>query len=224
MVGQWYPKMVVYDRGHWDTEPWHANAEFFHDFGSYDVSITLRQAYVVAATGTPDGQADANDGQKTLRFTATGVTDFAFAASPDFLTRSARAGDAEVVLYYLPEHEASVAEYMDTAVGALQAYSDWYGAYPHPRLTVVDVPDDAGGAGGMEYPTLVTGGTVGAPPGAGFVALVVAHEIGHQWWPMQTATNEGREPWLDEGLTEYSGMRYLLESGRTLGLGDLRIS
>ncbi len=76
----------------------------------------------------------------------------------------------------------------------------------------------------MEYPTLITGGTIGAPASAGFVALVVAHEAGHQWWPMQTATNEGREPWLDEGLTEYSGMRYLLESGRTLGLGDLRFS
>jgi Peptidase family M1 domain len=224
MVGQWYPKMAVYDRGRWDTEPWHANAEFFNDFGNYDVSITLPQAYVVAGAGLPAGEANAGDSQKTLRYTSTDVTDFAFAASPDFLTRSAQAGVAEVVLYYLPEHASSVAEYIDASVGALQAYSDWYGAYPHPRLTVVDVPDNAGGAGGMEYPTLVTGGTVGAPPGAGFVALVTAHEIGHQWWPMQTATNEAREPWLDEGLTEYSGMRYMLESGRRLGFGGIRFS
>jgi len=37
-----------------------------------------------------------------------------------------------------------------------------------------------------------------------FLALVTAHEIGHQWWPMQTATNEGREPWLDEGIAEFT--------------------
>jgi hypothetical protein len=57
----------------------------------------------------------------------------------------------------------------------------------------------------MEYPTLITGGTLGVAGGVGFVSLVASHEVAHQWWPMQTATNEAREPWLDEGLTEYSG-------------------
>jgi hypothetical protein len=51
MVGQWYPKMAVYDRGRWDTEPWHANAEFFNDFGSYDVRVTVPADYVVAGAG-----------------------------------------------------------------------------------------------------------------------------------------------------------------------------
>jgi hypothetical protein len=224
MVGQWYPKLAVYDGGRWDTEPWHGNAEFFADFGGYDVTIAAPKEYIIAGVGMPKGDAGEQAGTRIVRYTAADVTDFAFAASPDFQTKTGKAGDVEVVLYYLPEHGSAVAEYMEAATGSLQAYSDWYGAYPHPRLTVVDVPDNAGGAGGMEYPTLVTGGTVGAPAGTGFVAQVTAHEIGHQWWPMQTATNEGREPWLDEGLTEYSGMRYLLESGRTVGLGDLRIS
>jgi hypothetical protein len=89
---------------------------------------------------------------------------------------------------------------------------------------VVDVPDDASGAGGMEYPTLVTGGTQGAPIASGLVGVVTSHEIGHQWWPMQTATNEGREPWLDEGITEYSGSRYMVEAGRTIGFGSASIS
>lgn len=218
MVGQWYPKMAVYDRGRWDTEPWHANSEFFNDFGSYDVSITLPKEYVVAGAGVPAGEQAQAGGAKTLRFTADDVTDFAFAASPDFRTHTARAGDVDVVLYDMPEHESLAAEYLEAAVGSLQAYSAWYGAYPHPRLTVVDVPDDASGAGGMEYPTLVTGDTLGVPVRTGIVAYVVSHEIGHQWWPMQTATNEGREPWLDEGLTEYSGARYMAESGHRLGI------
>jgi Peptidase family M1 domain len=219
MIGQWYPKMTVYDHGHWDTEPWHANAEFFNDFGSYDVSITTPKAYIVAGGGTPKGAAAEQASFATMRYTADDVTDFAFAASPDFKTRTGKSGDVDVVLYYLPEHEASVAEYMGTSIESLQDYSAWYGAYPHSRLTVVDVPDDASGAGGMEYPTLVTGGTFGQPAGSGFVALVVSHEIGHQWWPMQTATNEGREPWLDEGLTEYSGMRYMVDAGRKVFFG-----
>lgn len=224
MVGQWYPKLAVYDRGRWDTEPWHHNSEFFNDFGSYDVSITLPNEYSVAGVGVPDGERAEQDGSKTLHYSAADVTDFAFAASPDFRTRTASAGGIDVVLYYLPEHAAAVDEYLNAATGALQAYSAWYGTYPHPRLTIVDVPDDAVEAGGMEYPTLVTGGTAGLPSGGGAIALVVAHEIGHQWWPMQTATNEGRDPWLDEGLTEYSGIRYMAEAGRTLGFGNAVIS
>jgi hypothetical protein len=219
MVGQWYPKMAVYDRGRWDTEPWHANSEFFHDFGSYDVSITAPQDYVLAGAGVPAGEQANSDGTRTLRFTAENVTDFAFAASPDFQTRTTTAGEVEVALFYLPEHETAIEEYLSSATGSLEAFSQWYGPYPHPRLTVVDVPNDAAGAGGMEYPTLVTGGTLGAPGTSGIVAMVVSHEVGHQWWPMQTATNEGREPWLDEGLTEYSGIRYLAEVGQSVGSG-----
>lgn len=224
MVGQWYPKMAVYDRRQWDTLPWHANSEFFHDFGRYDVRITLPQEYVVAGVGVPAGEVEAGNGLKIVRFTATGVTDFAFAASPDFQITQARAREVEVVLYYLPEHADFVADYLQTGVGALQSYSDWYGPYPHPRLTIVDVPDNAQGAGGMEYPTFVTGGTQGIPAWTGTLAVVASHEIAHQWWPMQTATHEGREPWLDEGLTEYSGMRYLAEMGRGLGVDPLSLN
>jgi hypothetical protein len=220
MVGQWYPKLAVYDRGRWDTEPWHTNSEFFHDFGGYDVSITTPSEYVVAGVGTPAGQAVAEGQETRVRYTAVDVTDFAFAASPDFKIETGKAGATEVLLYYLPEHTASVGEYMKAATNSLSAYSDWYGPYPHPRLTVVDVPEDAGGAGGMEYPTLITGGTFDAPPGSGWVAYVVSHEVGHQWWPMQTATNESREPWLDEGLTEYSGARYMAEAGQQLDFGN----
>lgn len=224
MIGQWYPKMAVYDRGTWDTEPWHANSEFFNDFGSYDVSVTVPRDYVVAGAGVPAGEQDGGSGLKTLRFRSDNVTDFAFAASPDFQTQSAKAGATDVQLFYLPEHASSADEYLRAATGSLETFSSWYGAYPHPHLTVVDVPNDAEGAGGMEYPTLVTGGTVGAPSGSGAVALVTAHEVGHQWWPMQTATNEGREPWLDEGLTEYSGMRYMIDSNTRLGGSSLGIS
>jgi hypothetical protein len=224
MVGQWYPKMAVYDRGRWDTEPWHANSEFFNDFGRYDVNITAPAEYVVAGAGVPTDETTNADGTKTHSFTSTNVTDFAFAASPDFLQANTKAGNVDVVLYYLPEHTSAVDEYLTSAAGSLEAYSAWFGAYPHARLTVIDVPDNAGGAGGMEYPTLITGGTIGGPINSGIIGLVTAHEAAHQWWPMQTATNEGYAPWLDEGLTEYSSLRYMLEANHRIGFGDLSIN
>ena len=199
MVGQWYPKMSVYFDGHWDTEPWHANSEFFNDFGNYDVTVRAPAEYVVAGAGVPAAEPRSEGTERVWQFRSTSVTDFAFAASPDFRTRNTTSSNGvDVWLFYLPEHEAAADEYMATATGAVAAFSDWYGQYPHERLTVIDVPDDAAGAGGMEYPTLVTGGTVGGV-GQGFISYVTSHEIGHQWWPMQTATNEGREPWRQAG-------------------------
>jgi hypothetical protein len=214
MVGQWYPKMAVYDRGRWDTEPWHANAEFFNDFGAYDIHITVPAGYLVAGAGVPGAATSNADGTQTLSFTAEDVTDFAFAASPNFQARAAKAGDVDIALYYLPEHAAAADAYLGVAAEALQMYGSWYGAYPHPRLTIVDVPDDATAAGGMEYPTLITSEVGGLGSGYRWLAYVTAHEIGHQWWPMQTATNEAAEPWLDEGLTEYTGIRYMADSPR----------
>ena len=214
MVGQWYPKMAVYDRGRWDTEPWHANAEFFNDFGTYDLNITVPQGYIVAGAGVPDGLVTNADGTRTLRFTADDVTDFAFATSPDFQTRVVKDGGVDIALYYLPEHAAAADEYLGVAAEALQMYGAWYGVYPHPRLTIVDVPDNAMAAGGMEYPTLVTSEVGRSGSSYSWLAYVTAHELGHQWWPMQTSTNEAAEPWLDEGLTEYTGIRYMAESPR----------
>lgn len=214
MIGQWYPKMAVYDRGRWDTEPWHANAEFFNDFGAYDVRVTVPQSYIVAGAGVPVGETTNTDGTRMLRFFADDITDFAFAASPDFQTRLVKAGGVDIVLYYLPEHAAAAGAYLGVAAEALQLFGSWYGAYPHPRLTIVDVPDDATAAGGMEYPTLVTSEVGRSGNTFSWLAYITAHEIGHQWWPMQTATNEAAEPWLDEGLTEYTGIRYMADSQR----------
>ena len=46
MVGQWFPKLGVWQDGAWNAYPFHANAEFYADFGTYDVAITLPAGHV----------------------------------------------------------------------------------------------------------------------------------------------------------------------------------
>ena len=238
MVGQWFPKIAVYDDRGWHSWPFHANAEFFADFGAYDVDITVPKNFIVGATGVLTHSQDQGE-IKTESYHAEDVIDFAWTASPHYKTAVRRAGDVGITLLYQPENQQYAERYLKATEQALEAYGEWYYPYPYPRITVVDPPSAASGASGMEYPMLITGGVgvLGIPeiPGSTLreAEVVVLHEMGHEWFYATVATNEAEEPWLDEGFTDFSSVeaatRYyglktsMIDAGGVgLGYGDVR--
>lgn len=60
MISQWYPKPAVYDAKGWHEMPYLDQGEFYSDYGSFDVSITLPSSYIVAATGNLQTASELN--------------------------------------------------------------------------------------------------------------------------------------------------------------------
>lgn len=50
-VAQWYPKIAVYDERGWVCDPYTYTSEFYGDYGTFDVAITLPDRFWVGATG-----------------------------------------------------------------------------------------------------------------------------------------------------------------------------
>ena len=105
---------------------------------------------------------DNADGTQTLRFEQEDVHDFTWTASrryEDLRARFAEPGypEVEIRLLLQPEHHFLKDRYFEATRIALRSYGAWSAPYPYPQITVVD-PAWSSGAGGMEYPTLFTGG------------------------------------------------------------------
>jgi hypothetical protein len=209
MVGQWFPKVGVWWKDAWNCHQFHASTEFFADFGTFDVQITLPQNEIVGAAGDLISTINNSNGTKTLLYHSEDVHDFSWAASPSFQliedSWTGSAGPVKIHLLISPGHMPSAPRYLQAQKGALRLFDEWIGPYPYDRITIVDPPHDGINAGGMEYPTLFTADTTWyMPRGLLLPEAVVVHEFGHQYWYGMVATNEFEEAWLDEGINTYT--------------------
>ncbi|HST06856.1 MAG TPA: M1 family metallopeptidase [Gemmatimonadaceae bacterium] len=231
-MAQWYPRMVVYDdvRG-WNHEPYIGAGEFYLEYGNFDVSLTVPASYIVAATGelanpeqvlTPAqrtrlaaarksatpvaiiGRDEVGNVEKTRpraagqtttwHYTATNVRDFAFAAGPNFRWDASGYNGILIEDLYRPTAD-KWSEVNRMGREAIKYYSEQWYPYPWSHATTVEGPIE-----GMEYPMLTF--TPNSPTRED-QQWVIAHEFGHEWFPMLVGSNERLYPWMDEGFNTF---------------------
>jgi hypothetical protein len=205
MVGQWFPKLARLEpNGTWAHFPFHHLAEFYADFGTYDVTLDVPKGFIIGATG-PLIDSQTKDGRLIERHMQADIHDFAWTAWDKFQRKSETIDGVAVTVLYPKGFDRDANRELAAMRFALPYFGARYGRYPYPVLTMVHPEEAAVEAGGMEYPTLITTG--GAWYGPSFVNLieqVTIHEFGHQYFYGLVATDEVNWPFLDEGVNSYA--------------------
>ena len=227
-AGQWFPKLARLEPGgKWASFPFHHLAEFYADYGEFDVTIDVPQAFVIGASG-PLVSTRTDGGRRIERHVLSDVHDFAWTAWDKFVVREQQIEGIAVRFLAPPAYEASVDREAISLQHAIRDKNARFGAYPYPVLTVVHPPDGAGEAGGMEYPTLITtGGPWWPNHGAHEVEGVTIHEFGHQWFYGLVGSHEVEWPAGDEGLNSFGdevAFETMFGAGGAMSLGPLQIN
>jgi Peptidase family M1 domain len=212
--GQWFPKVGVWWHGAGNCHQYHAMTEFFADFGVFDVKLTVPQYEVVGASGVKVSEVSNSDSTKTLTYHGDDIHDFAWTASPRYKVKEdgvfqGQMGPVSLRILMQPAHWSQVERHEKVLRESLDYFERRYGPYPYKTITLVD-PEPDSAAGGMEYPTFITGETSWfMPAGRLWPEIVVAHEFGHQYWYGMVATNEFEDAWMDEGINSYTEVKVL---------------
>lgn len=236
-ITQWFPKPAVYDLEGWHPMPYLNQGEFYSEFGTYNVHITLPKNYVVGATGNLienvaeiawldslarateakdfSGKADMSfpksDGQtKTLHFRQDRVHDFAWFADKRY---NVLKGQVEVpgtnqVVTTTALFTNNEAKLWKNAPEYLAEAIKHYSAHVGPYpYNVVTAVDGVIAAGGGMEYPTIT--IIGESGSAMALDEVILHEVGHNWFYGILASNERSHPWMDEGMNSYLESRYM---------------
>ena len=207
-LANFYPIVCVMNKdGLYENSPYNSNGDpFFSDMAHYEVIFSYPAEFKFASTGNHVGTNNRGT-EKVSKIEAEYVRDFAVVLSEKFQVMKHKEGDTEVSYFYYKD--MNPVRSLETAVAALKTFNELFGKYPYESLKVIETNFVYGG---MEYPNLVM---ISDALGSEDEYLnVIVHEVAHQWWYNLVGSDEYKNAWLDEGLTEFStAIFYLYNNG-----------
>ena len=228
-MGQWYPRMVVYDdvRG-WNPLPYIGAGEFYLEYGDFDVTLTLPAGFVVAATGTvqnplavwaPATRARLARARRSAERVQIITKDEAVTSGAarrpgtktwHFAARRVR----DFAWAASPDYRWDASAWNGVLIETFYRPSaaPWEEANRMAWFTIKHFSETwgmypwphattvEGLVEGMEYPMLTF---VPAIEKREDQYWVLTHEFGHEWFPMMVGSDERRYPWMDEGFNSF---------------------
>jgi hypothetical protein len=224
---QWFPRVAKYDdlRG-WDTNIYLGPAEFYNNFGRFDVRIDVPAGWIVSGTGilqNPEEVLTDRARERLSRILDSDESITIVGADEMGPGRSTAAG-IRLVWHFVADNvnDFAWATAEHFVWEATRATIPGKGAVP---IHMVYLPERAHlfeRAAELTRHALEFYSDLWAPypfpqltlqdgPSAGMEYPMVInsnqgaadHETAHQWWPMMVGTNETWYGWMDEGFDQY---------------------
>jgi hypothetical protein len=224
---QWFPRIAKYDdlRG-WDTSIYLGPAEFYNNFGRFDVKIEVPAGWIVSGTGVLQNPQEVLTEAARQRLAKVLESDEVMTiVGPDDVGpgKGTAAGD-RLTWHFAADmvNDFAWATARNFVWRATRATIPGKGPVP---IHMVHLPDRARlfeRAGPITRHALEFYSKLWAPypfpqltlqdgPSSGMEYPMVInsnqgaadHEAAHQWWPMMVGTNETWYGWMDEGFNQY---------------------
>jgi hypothetical protein len=149
----------------------------------YDIAIAVPAGYDVLGSGVRGADE---------HWRATAVRDVAYSIG-HFVRLEEDVDGVHITVGVDRSVDEDPARYMALISDSMRNYQARLSAYPWPTYTAAVLP---GFHGGIEFPTYVM-------HGGGSTDRSIVHELAHQWFYSLIGNDQGRDPWLDEGLASY---------------------
>jgi hypothetical protein len=201
-----YPILAARRGDEWALDIPHPQGDVgFHDAARYRAAVTAPADQVVVATGAEITRTVDADGWATTRYVLGPAREFTVLLSPSFQMTETETLGTRIRSYFYPKDAAAARTALYAAAAALQVYTDQFGAYPYRDMAIVEAPM---AFHGMEFPGLSLIGSQVYDLYRKDLETLVVHEVAHQWWYNQVGSDQVLNPWLDEGLAEFSMYDY----------------
>jgi len=201
---------------------------FTTDAADFNVTIEIATG-IGLFTPVTTAETTHKDKIESHRFAAENLRDFAIIAGRNLKAEERRVGDITVRSLYRLEHESIAQRVLTISSNALRVYGEKFGPLPLRSVTIADVPlvstlGSAEFAGlsaiasafyvDFDSPTMRNMPDVIRDQRASVeesLEWTVARVVAHQWWGAAVGNDAGREPVLDESLSNWSALLYYRE-------------
>jgi hypothetical protein len=230
MMGAWYPILAARDGDDWfrKVEP-SIGDTLTTDAADYEVTIDAPRNVEIFSPIKNQIVSDKQPGGSN-RFAAENLRDFAIVAGSNLRSEERVVSGVTIRSIFRPDHEAVARRVLNIAANSLGVFVTRFGPLPLKTLSIVDVPLVAT-LGSAEFTGLSAIASAfyldfDSPAMRNMPDVIseqraavedslewtVARAVAHQWWGATVGNDSGREPVLDESLTNWSALLYYREA------------
>jgi len=214
-----YPMIAVFDDEGWNAEiPPQSGDVTYADMSFFLVTVEAPKNVVLVGSGREISHQNIGSRQ-TVRYKAGPARDFYLTASPGYEVFTKTVNEVELRFYTRAKLKKGAESALEVAARSIEIFNQRYAPYPYTEMDFVSTPTLALG---IEYPGMIAVTEWIVDPENTYLEVVVAHEIGHQWFYNLVGNDQLDEPWLDESLAQFATLQYFADAYGEAGAQEFR--